>query len=230
MALKPLTNTGNPYGCFDGYDTEYLLVKGGEVGTLRNAAVHGADKAAKDADGSDGYVGTTAPTQYRPAITTTLASGARPLFLLDDGTSGYGTLFGQVVGGIAGQVTAGSQLGPHTATGSGKLTAWVNPGLYAVTLDAVDTTAATGLTSTNATLAIGDPLYATSAGLLTPNSGASFETGPAPVLARFVEFQTSQSLVTTPVQLVSALNSPTGSGEQLLTMSLCVIHWDPPNS
>ncbi len=83
-------------------------------------------------------------------------------------------------------VTGGAVLGPHTATGSGKITVWHMPGLYSVSLDAADTSSSTGLTTTNATLTVGDALYATSAGLLTPDSGSSFEADV--VVGRFVEF------------------------------------------
>ena len=220
MALR-LQNPGiQPLGQFDGYDADTLTVLGGEVGTLTGVAL-GSDSAAKDADGTDGYVNAT-----RPAVTRQLASGARPLFLIDDGTLHYGTLFGQVVGGTAGQSTGGAVLGPHTATASGKLTVWDKPGLYAVTLDAVDTTAGTGLVTGNNTLAVADPLFATATGLLTPDAASSFEA--ALVVARFVEFTTDQSLVTTPVQLVSALNSPSGQGAQQVPMTQAIIHFNPP--
>lgn len=222
MALKLLNPGANPLGTFDGLDAEVTAVKGGEIATLVGSVV-GADNAAKDADGSDGYVGTT--THYRPVATTTLSSGDRPLFLVDDGTSGYGTLFGTVVGGTVGQVaTGGTVLGPHTATGSGKLTLWDKPGLYAVTLDAVDTNASTGLVPTNSSLTVGDPVYATSAGLLTPTSGSAFEVV---VVARFIEFTTDRNLVTTPKQLVSAVNSPSGSLGSTLTFTQAVIHFYP---
>ena len=215
-----------PLGQYDGYDAEALTVKGGEVATLVGVLL-GVDEAAKDADGSDGYVGTAHKT--RPVATISLASGNRPLFLVDDGTTHYGTLFGAVLGGTVGQQVngpnsfTGAVLGPHTATGSGKLTLWDKPGHYAVTLDAVDTTASTGLVPGNSSLSVGDPLYATSAGLLTPDSSSSFE-------ARFVEFTTNRSLVTTPVQLVSALNSPSGSSAQQLQFYQAVIAWNPPIS
>ena len=236
MALKLLQPGIQPLGQYDGYDSEALSVLGGEVGTLIGVLITadgGTDKAAKDSDGSDGYVGTT--TKYRPAVTTTLASGARPLFLIDDGMLYYGTLFGAVVGGSVGQQAngpnsfTGAVLGPHTATGSGKLTLWDKPGHYAVTLDAVDTTASTGLVTSNASLSVGDPLYATAAGLLTPDVTASFDPAP-PVVGRFVEFTTDRSLVTTPVQLVSALNSPSGSSAQQLAMTQAVFAWNPPIS
>lgn len=215
MALKLLQPGVQPLGQFDGYDGDYLTILGGEVGTLRAVGLTDGDHAAKDADGSDGYVGTS--TKVRPAVTKTLVSGNRPLFLLDEGTSGYGTLFGSVLGGIAGQLTTGTVLGPHTATGSGKVTCWDKPGLYAVTLNAVDT-AADGLVPSNAALSVGDPLYATAAGLLTPEASRSFEA--TLVVARFVEFSTNGSMVTTPVHLVTTL--------QQLTFTEAVIHFNPP--
>lgn len=225
MALRLQQPGVQPLGQFDGLDAQTLTVKGGEVVTLVGVAVTGSDKAAKDADGSDGYVGVP-PSHYRPAVTNTLTTGNRPLMLVDDGTSYYGTVLGQVVGGTAGQVvTGGAQLGPHTATGSGKLTLWDKPGLYAVTLDAVDTDATDGLVPTNAGLSVGDPLYATAAGLLTPDTASYFENV---VLGRFVEFTTDQSLVTTPAHLVSALNSPTGSTGVTMAMTQAIFHWNPP--
>ncbi len=231
MALRLQQPGIQPLGQYDGYDAETLNVLGGEVGTLVGLLVGGTDRAARDADGSDGYVGTT--TKYRPAVTRTLASGSRPLFLIDDGTLHYGTLFGAVVGGTVGQQVngpnsfTGAVLGPHTATGSGKLTLWDKPGHYAVTLDAVDT-AADGLVPSNAALSVGDPLYAQTNGLLTPEPTRSFEASV--VVARFIEFTTDQSLVTTPVQLVSALNSPSGSSAQQLQFTQAVIAFNPPIS
>lgn len=212
MALKILQPGIQPLGQFDGLDAQTSTVKGGEVGCFTYLSISGTDKHAKDVD--DGYVSPTALT--RPAVTVTLSSGARPLFLVDDGTVGYGTLFGVLIGGSVGQTSYGltstipsaAILGPHTAAGSGKLTVWDKPGLYAVTLDAVDSTATTGLAPTNTTLAGGAALYATSAGLLTPNVGSAWE---AIIVARFLEFSGTGSLVTTPVDLVSARNSPTGN-------------------
>lgn len=219
MALKPL-QAQNPLGTFDGLDSQVTSFLGGEVVTLVGVNLTALDQGA--ADLSDGYVGTTAANHKRPAVTKTLSSGTRPLFLCDEGILGYGTLFGRVVGGTVGQVLSGTQLGPHTATGSGKVTCWGNPGLYAVTLDAVDTTAATGLAPTNSTLAVGAALYATTAGLLTPNVASAFE---AVVVARFVEFTTDGSLVTSTRGQVQALNSPTGSPAVLLGFTQAVIHF-----
>lgn len=234
MTLRLHQPGAEPLGQYDGYDSEVLSFLGGEVCTLTAVAVGGADAAAADADGSDGYVGIP-PAHVRPAVTRTLVSGARPLYLADDGTAGdlftrgYGTLFGRVVGGTTGQQsTGGAVLGPHTAVASGKITLWAKPGHYGVTLDAVDTTAATGLVVNHPTLTVGDPLFATAAGLLTPNAAASFEAGL--VVARFVEFATEQTLVTTPVSLASALNSPPGNPAQQQRLTQAVFQWNPPIS
>jgi len=229
MALELVQPGIQPLGQFDGYDSVYLTVRGGEVGTIIGV-VRGTDRATADVV-NDGYVGNT-----RPVVTTNLTSGDRPLFLIDDGIWGYGTLFGSVIGGIAGQISYGlgqapaTQLGPHTAAASGKLTLWDKPGTYAVTLDAVDTTAATGLVPTNATLAIGAPLYATPVGLLTPNVGAAFENV---VVGRFLNFEPWKggSLVTTPLRLVSGANSPVGQGQpQANAFNRALIHFNPPSA
>jgi hypothetical protein len=231
MALELVQPGIQPLGQFDGYDNVYLTVLGGEVATLVQALVGGTDLAAYDAGGADGYVSPAGAGKARPAATTNLVSGSRPLFLVDDGIAGYGTMFGSLVGGVCGQIaTGGVVLGPHTAAGSGKLTLWDKPGTYAVTLDAVDTTAATGLVPTNTTLQIGDALYATSAGLLTPRAAGSFEASV--VVGRFINFETYKggSLVNTPIQLVSALNSPVSynSNAQVMKMARALIYWAPP--
>lgn len=219
MALKPLQAI-LPIGQYDGYDSETNSLLGGEVVTLVNFAFEGSeatvtDDAAADANGSDGYVGTT--NKYRPIVTKNLPDGSRPVFLADEGISGYGTLFGELVGAVAGKKTTGSQLGPHSASGSGKVTLW-REGLFAVTLDAVDT-AADGLNPNNATLDVGDPITATDAGLLTPvgSSAGSFDSSSL-VVARLVEFTSNESLVNTPANLVSS-NGP--------GFTQVVIHFDP---
>ena len=225
MALKLLQPGVQPLGQFDGYDSEVLTLLGGEVVTFTSVPVAGTDKAASDA--FDGYVNTSGVAR-RPVVTKTLTSGKRPLMLADEGTSGYGTLFGTVVGGTVGQVaTGGTVLGPHTATGSGKVTCWDKPGLYAVSLDACDLTVSTGLQPTNTTLDAGSALYATSAGLLTPNSALSFQTGI--VVGRFIEFTTNGALVNTPNKLVQALNSPSGSVALAQSFAFAVFSFNQVN-
>lgn len=224
MALKPL-QASLPLGQFDGLDSEYLTLKGGEVVTFKAKALSDNDLAAKDS--FDGYVNPSS-TESRVVVTKTIASGNRPLMLADEGVAGYGTLFGQMVGGVVGQVVSGSVIGPSTASGSGKVTCWSTPGLYAVSLDAVDPNATTGLQPTHPTLTTGAPLYPMASGLLTPTSGSAVESV---VVARFVEFATEGSLVTTPNSLVSALNSPSGSsGPGVKTFKFAVIHFNPPTA
>ncbi len=245
MSLKLLQPGTQPLGQFDGYDSDVLTYKGGEICTFISVATSGQpgvfasgnDKAAYDA--FDGYVNPSS-TAKRPAVThTNLASSSRPLMLADEGITGYGTLFGTVVGGTVGQtaygpnstVAAANLLGPHTATGSGKVTCWEKPGVYAVSLDACDTNATTGLQPTNTTLDVGAPLSYTSSGLLTPNVGGSKVTS-APVVGTLIEFTTNGSLVTTPNTLVAALNSPSGnvSSLGLRQFAFAVFYFNPPAS
>ena len=242
MALKILNPGVQPLGQFDGLDADYLKVKGGEVLQLTSVSKYksGADKAAKDS--FDGYINKTGTPDYpfRPALA--LASGSSaPIFLADDGVAGYGTLFGTVVGGVAGQLsTGGAVLGPHTATGSGKLTAWDKPGLYAVSLDACDPQAADGLQPTNVAIGVGAALrfYTDSAsssgatkGFLTPRSSGADGLGGtvgSKVAGYFVEFATNGSLVNTPNYLVSALNSPSGTPAAAGQFAYAVFHFVGP--
>ena len=222
MALKLLQAGIQPLGQFDALDAQTTTCLGGEVaGFTYVSTAAGTDSAAQDV--FDGYV---AQVNTRPAATTTLVGGMRPLFLVDEGTTNYGTLFGEVVGSSVGTVvTGGAALGPHTASGSGKWTLWDKPGLYAVTLDAVDTTVNSGLVPTNPALGGGDALYATAAGRITPNAAAAFE---AVVVGRFIEFTGRGSLVRSHLAMVQALNSPSGtSGTPGAQFTEAVIHWHP---
>lgn len=230
MALKLLQPGNQPLGQFDGLDTEVLTLKGGEVVTLTSTAVPPGDKAA--ADSFDGYTNPSS-VQKRPVVTKTLDAYVRPLMLADEGISGYGTLFGSVVGGTVGQVvTGGAVLGPHTATGSGKVTCWEKPGLYAVSLDACDTNASTGLQPTNTTVDTGAALYYTTAGLLTPTAASAPAglSGAKTIVGRFVDFESNGSLVTTPNRLVAALNSPSGliSSVGARQFAFATFYFNPP--
>lgn len=226
MSLKLLQPGNQPLGQFDGLDSEVLTLKGGEVVTLVSSLLSNNDKAAKDS--FDGYTNASS-TPARPVVTKTLVATSRPLFLADEGITGYGTLFGSVVGGTIGQNVTGAVLGPHTATGSGKVTCWDKPGLYAVSLDACDTNASTGLqpTNVNTTVAVGAPLYFTSAGLLTPTI-ASSPGGAGPVVGRFVAFETTGSLVTTQSSMVAALNSPSGQAATTRSFNFATFYFAPP--
>lgn len=229
MALKLVNQAGNALGQFDGLDTEVLTLKGGEVVTFTSVvATSATDKAAHDV--FDGYV---SPNK-RAVVTRNVATSARPLMLADDGITGYGTLFGSVVGGTVGQVvTGGAVLGPHTATGSGKVTCWHLPGVYAVSLDACDTAASDGLQPTNASLATGAALTfvpgSTSGGQLTP-VGSTAAAGNTVVVGRFIDFETNGSLVTTPSSLVGTLNPPDGAlaSTTSRTFAFATFYFNPP--
>lgn len=226
MSLKLLQPGTQPLGQFDGLDSEVLTLKGGEVVTLKSSLLSANDKAAFDS--FDGYTNLTAGAPRRPVVTKSLLSTSRPLFLADEGITGYGTLFGSVVGGTVGQSVSGSALGPHTATGSGKVTCWDKPGLYAVSLDAVDT-AATGLVPTNTSVDTGVALTYTADGLLTP-VGSANAVSSAPVIGRFVDFETNGSLVTTNNRMVQALNSPGGATAPLRTFAFATFYFAPPSA
>jgi hypothetical protein len=248
MALKLLQPGINPLGQFDGYDSDVLTLKGGEVVSFAAVTTNGQpgvtasglDQAAYDV--FDGYVNSVGVLK-RPAVSRrydgnagSVSATSRPLMLSDDGITGYGTLFGSVVGGTIGQVSYGPNstiaaanlLGPHTATGSGKVTCWDKPGLYAVSLDAVDT-AANGLVPANTALTVGSALTFTSLGLLTPTSGGN-TLGGAPNVAHLVEFNTNGSMVTTPNYLVAALNSPSGNVSSVgpRAFQFATIYFAPP--
>lgn len=224
MALKLVNQAGNALGQFDCKDDELTEFKGGEVVTFEAVAVDAADKAAKDV--FDGYTMDGA-TEKRVYVTKSLSSSSRPLMLADDGIAGYGTLFGTVVGGTVGQtaygldsvVPASALLGPHTALGSGKMTCWHLPGVYAVSLDACDD-AADGLQPSNNTITTGQALTFTADGLLTP-VGSAAEVGGAPVVGTLIDFETKGSLVTTPNRLVTSLTDPK-------KFNYAVFYFNPP--
>lgn len=231
MALKLLQTSGNPLGQFDVLDTELSGFKGGEVCTFSSVLTSSSDLAAADA--FDGYI-SVGPR--RVVVTKTVSSTTRPLMLADEGVAGYGTLFGTVVGGTVGQVAYGPNssvassdlLGPHTAKGSGKMTCWATPGLYAVTLDAVDTDAANGITVTNTALTAGTALYYTAAGLLTTLNN---RVASAPPVGTFVEFMSNGSLVNTPNNLAGTLSAPDGaltSANRRMTQA--VFYFNPPTA
>lgn len=223
MALRLLQPGVQPIGQYDGYDQLMTNLKGGEIVTLVSLPVANADKAASDV--FDGYVNDGA-VEKRIVVSSTLLAGTTLFMLADEGISGYGTLLGSVLGSTAGQNTSGTVLGPHTTAGSGKVTCWDKPGLYAVSLDACDTDPTTGLQPTNPTLKTGDPLYAKLAGGLLSPSNASATTAR---VGTFVSFETNGSLVNTPNKLAQALNSPSGSPAQAKSFKWAVFYFQPGN-
>lgn len=227
MALVLLNPGINPLGQFDGYTGETLNFQGGEVCTWAAMPYPASGASDVNADGyvNEGGLGFTVPGISRATLTT---ASTAPYFLSDEGINHYGTLFGAVVGGSVGQQVngpntfTGAVLGPHTATGSGKVTVWDKPGLYGVTLDTVDS-AATGLVLTNTSLKVGSPLTfvpgsGVNSGYLTP-VGSTNAGGNTRVVAHLASFETNGSLVTTPTSLVAALNSPSGDVTSLKSSS-----------
>lgn len=204
MALILLQPGLEPLGQFDVLDTDLSSVLGGDVGTLDedSRTNSSTEKAAQDV--LDGYVADGSSTATRPVVRLAdNASETRKLFyLLDDGQKNYGTLFGELIGNPVGLATTtdsgGSLLGPHTGSGSGKVTCWDKPGMYAVTTDAVEDALA-DLTDTPLP---GELLFRSTNGKLTSVSGAPL--GTSDKLALYVEHASSGSLVTTPNRLVGA--------------------------
>jgi hypothetical protein len=199
MALKIYQPGIQPLGQFDCLDAYLSTILGGEIGTVFGASrtVSATEKAAYDA--LDGYTNVT--DQLRVAVANSVEGTAvRPLWLLDDGTAGYGTLFGQVIGTPVGLSVTGTNLGPHTAAASGKVTCWDKPGLYAVSVDAVDDSA-DGLVLTNANCDPGAAMQPLANGKLTVSTASDSVNV---TVGRFMEFETSPFLVTTPPSLVGA--------------------------
>lgn len=201
MALFPANPGLYPLGLFDVSDAISLSsITGGEVGTLttRSRTVSASEKAASDA--LDGYTYATPAT--RPALTLATTNAQFPLYLLDDGTTDYGTMLGQVIGVPVGLSVTGTDAGPHSAAASGKVTAWDKPGLYVVTLTSCASDFVTSLLAGTSGLAPGTSLGFNASSRLahTSCSGAVAASG----VAHFVEFESSPSLVTTPGRLVGA--------------------------
>lgn len=220
MALKPLFS-GNQPCMFDGYDSNVLSLLGGELVRLTEVAYSYPPGTSADKAAFDSYLSEVSTSQKtRTVVTSSMPSTTgtyRPLFLADEGTSGYGVMLGVVVGSFVGQTTSGTNLGPHTATGSGKVTCWDKPGLYAVTLDAVEATIVA-----SGALNPGDALFVNTSGKLTGTEANGFDfpagAGSTTIVGRFVEFSTGGSLVTTPSWMVGATSAvmPTSALTQMV--------------
>jgi len=212
MALFILQPGLQPLGQFDFDDTDLPNVLGGEVGTLDEASRTKSTTNKGAVDAFDGYVADAVDagtvTAYHPVlrIADTSSETRKLFYLLDDGKKYYGTMFGELIGAPVGQTFTSTNQGPHTAQGSGKVTAWDKPGLYAVSLDAVSTdwAAQGGSVSVNLndTPFPGDLLYR---GALTGKlTGNSTGIGSTDKIALFVEISGNGSLVTSPARLVGA--------------------------
>jgi hypothetical protein len=206
MALFILQPGIQPLGQFDCLDADLPNVVGGLIGTWGAVTRTGTtDLAAFDA--KDGYVSSSVSESSnaatRPVLQIADVTGDdnKAMYLLDDGTAGYGTLFGSALSMFD---PTGSALGPHTGKASGKVTAWDKQGLFAVTFEACysDKNVTNGaLEAGQDTPAPGDLLYRhRTTGKITrlANSTANNKIGV------YVEHATNGSLVTTPAKLVGA--------------------------
>ena len=136
--------------------------------------------------------------------------GTGPYVILDDGSTGYGTTYGHQFGHNTGAVDdksfhawmGGTQVGPNTLVGSGKVTGWITPGIYGTDYyDYADITLAKiedGTVTPGTVLAI-DPALAA----LT-TSGTAFGSGQ---VCYFVSFLGDPSYVSTSFPTVA------GSGD-----------------
>lgn len=213
MALFPLQGGLQPLGQYDLLDTELSSILGGEVMTFTVTTRQSNVTDAAAFDAQDGYIfDTTVPIQNRPATLRATSASSVPLFLSDDGIVGYGTAIGNMIGNPLGLNPAGTAIGPSTAAGSGKVTLWANPGLYAVSTDAVASDFITKIsTGSSAGLAPGTSIgfgSSTDSGKLAHNTCTNKVATSG--VANFVEFESAPttasmaSLVTTPARLVGA--------------------------
>jgi hypothetical protein len=212
MALFVLQPGIQPLGQFDFLDGDLASVKGGMLGVF-GAVARGtaADLAAFDA--KDGYVSSSVSEASNAATRPVLkiadgstADDSKALYLLDEGTASYGTLFGSIISMFD---PSGSALGPATNKASGKVTAWDKPGLYAATFEACYTATVLEnlgngtLAATGDTPAPGDLLYRHS----TTGKICRADVATNPTLNKvgvYIEHATNGSLVTTPAKLVGA--------------------------
>lgn len=205
--LKPLYAGREPLGGFDGLDTEIFTLKGGEVVTFDSIPNSLGDKAAADvydgyAHGNTGVGVTDANVGLRTVVRLVKSGTPRPLMLADDGLTGYGTMFGTLVGGQIGAATVGASFGPHSAAGSGKVTCWDKPGVYAVSLDAIDATTLAPALAFGTGPKAGTGLYSQAGtGLLTSTTTSGNKVGS------FIEFSSGGSLVNTSAGMAAAFGS-----------------------
>lgn len=177
MALKLLQPNLVPAGQFDLHDDYADLVTGGECAMLEAATVDGTDAYASDTvvvgPQTQVVLGKAGPSAARGSSNE---GASMAVFLADEGTAGegaYGTLFGSVIGGTAGQGTGKGTLstsgvvtvGPRTSFGSGKCTLFGAHGLYGLSTDIVTLSALVTNDLMNATGGHSSPTSATNDGL-----------------------------------------------------------------
>lgn len=216
MGLKLLQPSLRPLGQFDVKDDDLDAIQGGKYVEL------------EDAGATEGYaadVGQVGPLSPAASATTafeamTFALEARTDGnmggLADDGTTGYGTLYGTVIGGTAGQGTGLGALstkgvvtvGPTSALASGKVTVWHAAGLYGVDSAAL-ATATTNSTDTgpaliDTNLALNSAVTAIPSGNADRGSLLSSDADVTDQIAIYVGSVTDSSLVSTSERAVTS--------------------------
>ena len=169
MALKLLNPGLRPLGQFD-YDDDAPALVGGEYVEIQADNLGAAEGYAADVGAMVGGVGAAGLWARSTGIAnfaTSSRTAGRTGGLADEGSTEYGTLFGDIIGGNAGRMTqfgtAGGSVvvGPDTDTASGKVTVFAQEGLYGVTTDAGGDTTGDGASdlvgaATNAQLQASD--------------------------------------------------------------------------
>ena len=150
MALKLLNPGLRPLGMFDLDDDDAGALVGGEYVELK------ADGFAAEAYAADvpGLQDSAGMVNFARAARTAGNLGG----LADEGTSEYGTLFGELIGSNTGRATSQSGavvVGPSTDRASGKVTVFAQAGLYGVTDQDASLDAATANTALSATAVTG---------------------------------------------------------------------------
>jgi hypothetical protein len=194
MALKLLNPGLRPLGMFDLEDDTLGTLEGGEHVELNSTAVGAEGYAADVADvgpfvGAD-LAGNRASVKFDVGTRTAGSMSG----LADEGSTGYGTMFGRTIGSNAGRATVingAVVVGPTTERASGKVTVWSQSGLYAVDGAAATDSAAPLSGMGGALQPVNSPIHADAAGLLGTNA-----LGGQPV-AIFVGHLTDTSLVST---------------------------------
>ena len=206
MALKLLNPGLRPLGTFDLVDGEAGTLTGGEYVELASASTGGATASTDGYAADVGSVGPMEPGGSAALLAPDLLSFEATSCthenlggLADEGNSGYGTLFGQLIGANAGRATTVSGsvvLQPTTDRASGKVTVWHQHGLYGVNgTAATGGTDGSGTNALNTTIVANDLVYATTATGLLELSAA---TGDA--IGFFVGAVADSSLVSTTAQ------------------------------
>jgi len=187
-----------PVGQFDLEDDDATLVKGGEVGVFE--ALEATDAYASDV---------WAPGPRIQIKLDRVVNNGELYGLVDEGSSGYGTMFGSIIGATVGQGTGFGDLsttgvvvvGPSTVRGSGKATLWTKPGLYGVTVQAWTSSVEFEALTLNADI-FGDAADGTNDGKLTTTSG-----GNGQQVALGLGLSTDTSLVSTTASAAGATAS-----------------------